>query len=49
MNSTDPLKATLVSLIFNRDCTTGTTDGETTLIEYDVDADEVVRDIDGHC
>ena len=35
--------------IFNKDCTVGTTSIPHALIQYDVDADEIVRNAAGHC
>jgi len=35
--------------LFNRDCTIGTALTATTLVQYDVDKDEIVRDQEGHC
>lgn len=35
--------------LFNRDCTIGTTPIPHALVRYDVDADEVIRDAQGHC
>jgi citronellyl-CoA synthetase len=35
--------------LLNKDCTVGTTSMPTTLVKYDVDADEIVRDNKGRC
>jgi citronellyl-CoA synthetase len=35
--------------LFNKDCTVGTTAFPIALVEYDVDADEIVRDAEGRC
>jgi len=35
--------------IFNKDCTVGTTSIPHALIQYDVDADEIIRNASGHC
>jgi len=35
--------------LFNRDCTVGTTPLPHTLVKYDIEADEVIRDADGFC
>ena len=35
--------------MLNKDCTVGTTSIPMALVEYDVDADEIVRDKNGHC
>ncbi len=35
--------------LLNKDCTVGTTTIPHALVKYDVDADEIVRDANGHC
>ncbi|MEZ5571329.1 MAG: long-chain-acyl-CoA synthetase [Halioglobus sp.] len=35
--------------MLNKDCTVGTTSVPIALVKYDVDADEIVRDAQGHC
>jgi len=35
--------------LLNKDCTVGTTSIPHALVKYDVDADEIVRDAQGHC
>jgi citronellyl-CoA synthetase len=35
--------------LFNKECTVGMTSARHTLVRYDVDADEIVRDEHGHC
>ena len=35
--------------LFNKDCTVGMTSSVVKLVEYDVDADEIVRDENGYC
>ncbi|GIS70042.1 MAG: hypothetical protein CM1200mP9_08630 [Gammaproteobacteria bacterium] len=35
--------------LFNKDCTIGTTASRISLVEYDVDADEVLRNESGLC
>ena len=35
--------------LFNKDCTVGMTSSVVKLVEYDVDADEIVRDANGFC
>lgn len=35
--------------LFNKDCTVGITSSEVALVEYDVDADEIVRNSEGRC
>ena len=35
--------------LFNKDCTVGMTSSEVALARYDVDADAIVRDANGHC
>ena len=35
--------------LFNKDCTVGMTSSEVALVKYDVDADEIIRDAQGHC
>lgn len=35
--------------LFNKDCTIGMTSSEIQLVQYDVDADEIIRDANGHC
>jgi citronellyl-CoA synthetase len=35
--------------LLNKDCTVGMTAAKVALVRYDVDADEIIRDGDGHC